>query len=58
MAKMTKAQARKRLSEASTKIALVNIATVRGEISGLTPNDTSKLFSMVAELSKLINKMK
>ena len=54
MPKMTKAQARKRLSEARNKM----IAVVIENPHHLTPADEKKLYTLSLELLKIINKLK
>jgi len=56
MAKMTKAQARKRLQEACNKINLVMFVT---DLSPhLTSGDNKKLMHAWDDLQKIINKLK
>ena len=58
MPKMTKAQARKRLNEASSKIAAVNMAALEGKLGAVNMADIKKLFPMMIELRKIAEKMK
>ena len=55
---MTKAQARKRLNEASSKIAAVNMAALEGKLGAVNMADIKKLFPMMIELRKIAEKMK
>lgn len=58
MPKMTKAQARKRLSEATTKIMAVNAAYFEGKLQAAGKGaDMKKLFSMAIELRKIIDRL-
>ena len=58
MAKMTKAQARKRLNEASSKIAAVNMAALEGKLGAVNMTDMKKLFPMMIELRKIADRMR
>ena len=58
MAKMTKAQARRRLNEASIKISKVQGAYFAGELGAANVADMKKLFPMMIELRKIADKLK
>lgn len=58
MAKMTKAQARKRLTEASVKISNVQAAYFAGELGSGSITDMKKLFPMMIELRKIAERIK
>ena len=59
MAKMTKAQARKRLMEANQKINRVQAAALEGQLGGsISSADIKKLFPMMIELRKIAEKMR
>jgi len=58
MAKLTKAQARRRLMEASSKINMVQAAALEGKLTGLPMVDIKKLFPMMIELRKIAERMK
>ncbi len=58
MPKMTKAQARRRLNEASMKISNVQAAYFSGCIGAANPADMKKLFPMMIELRKIAEKLK
>lgn len=58
MAKMTKTQARRRLNEASIKIAKVQQAYFGGELGSANVADMKKLFPMMIELRKIADKLK
>lgn len=55
MARMSKSQARKRLSEASTKVAKVYL---EGSYTILSVADRAKLVKINEDLSKLITKLR
>jgi hypothetical protein len=57
MAKMTKAQARRRLMEAQSKIMKVNAAAYLDEIP-LTNKDQSDLINAMRIISRMHNKLK
>jgi len=58
MPKMTKAQARKRLTEATSKMMAVNAAYFEGNLRPPinARADMKKLFNMALELRKIIDK--
>lgn len=58
MPKMTKAQARRRLLEASVKISNVQGAFFAGELGAGNIADMKKLFPMMIELRKIVDKMR
>jgi len=58
MAKLTKAQARKRLMEASVKINMVQAAALEGKLGAVPMVDVKKLFPMMIELRKIAERMK
>ena len=58
LAKMTKAQARRRLQEASVKISNVQGAFFSGELGAGNIADMKKLFPMMIELRKIADRMK
>ena len=58
MAKMTKAQARKRLNEASMKLSAVQDAALTGKLGAVNMTDIKKLFPMMIELRKIADKLK
>lgn len=58
MAKMTKAQARKRLNEASAKLSAVQAAALEGKLGAVSMTDVKKLFPMMVELRKIADRMK
>lgn len=58
MAKMTKAQARKRLNEASMKISAVQASALEGKLGAVNMADIKKLFPMMLELRKISDRMK
>lgn len=58
MSKMTKAQARRRLNEASMKIAKVQLAYFAGEFGAANITDMKKLFPMNLELRKIADRLK
>ena len=60
MAKMTKAQARKRLKEASVKVGSVQWNSLTGQINGdpVSITDTRKLYVILTDLKKIVDKMK
>lgn len=58
MAKMTKAQARRRLNEASVKLAKVQDAYFSGQLGAANAADMKKLFPMMLELRKISEKLK
>lgn len=58
MPKMTKAQARKRLTEASVKISAVQGAYFAGELGAASISDMRKLFPMMIELRKIVDRLK
>ena len=58
MAKMSKAQARKRLNEASVKISAVQGAALEGKLGAVNMTDVKKLFPMMIELRKIADRMK
>jgi len=58
VAKMTKAQARKRLQEASIKISNVQGAYFAGELGAANLQDMKKLFPMMIELRKIADRLK
>jgi hypothetical protein len=58
MAKMTKAQARKRLQEASIKISNVHHAAMTGQLGAVDTRMLNKLFPMMIELRKFADKLK
>ena len=58
MARMTKAQARKRLNEASMKLSAVQDAALTGKLGAVNMTDIKKLFPMMIELRKIADKMK
>ncbi len=58
MAKMTKAQARKRLNEASVKINAVQAAALEGKLGAVNMADVKKLFPMMLELRKIAERLK
>jgi hypothetical protein len=55
---MTKAQARKRLLEASIKISNVQGAYFAGELGSANLQDMKKLFPMMIELRKIADRLK
>jgi len=55
---MSKAQARKRLDEAASKIAAVQLAGITGKINGMPMPIINKLFPMMIELRKMADKLK
>jgi hypothetical protein len=58
MAKLTKAQARKRLEEAASKINMVQSYALEGKLNGLSMTDVKKLFPMMVELRKIADRIK
>ena len=58
MARMTKAQARKRLNEASMKLSAVQDAALTGKLGAVNMTDIKKLFPMMIELRKIADKMR
>ena len=58
MPKMTKAQARKRLNEASMKLSAVQDAALTGKLGAVNMTDIKKLFPMMIELRKIADKLK
>ena len=58
MAKLTKAQAKKRLNEAASKINMVQAAALEGKLNGLPMVDVKKLFPMMIELRKISERIK
>lgn len=55
---MTKAQARKRLSEATTKIMAVNAAYFEGKLQATGKGaDMKKLFAMAIDIRKIIDRL-
>ena len=58
MSKMTKAQARRRLNEASVKISKVQLAYFAGELGAANITDMKKLFPMVIELRRIADRLK
>jgi hypothetical protein len=55
---MSKAQARRRLYEASLKISKVQGAAMAGELGAVSIADVRKLFPMMIELRKIADKLK
>ena len=55
---MTKAQARRRLNEASAKISAVQAAALEGKLGAVSMTDVKKLFPMMMELRKISDRMK
>jgi len=53
LAKMSKAQARKRLNEASVKIMAVYLAAVEGKMGPVRVGQVTKLNSIALELRKI-----
>ncbi len=58
MARMTKAQARRRLEEAAVKIMAVQGAYFEGKLGAGSVSDMKKLFPMMIELRKIADRMK
>ena len=58
MPKMSKAQARKRLNEASMKISAVQDAALTGKLGAVNMTDVKKLFPMMIELRRIADRMK
>ena len=58
MAKMTKAQARKRLQEAITKMEKVRITCLVNDWHNLTANDLNKMWKMEQDIQKMVHKLK
>ena len=58
MPRMTKAQARKRLNEASMKLDAVQGAALTGKLGAVNMTDIKKLFPMMIELRKISERMK
>jgi hypothetical protein len=58
MPKMTKAQARRRLQEASQKLSAVQDAALTGKLGAVNMTDVKKLFPMMIELRKIADRMK
>lgn len=58
MPKMTKAQARKRLNEASAKLSAVQAAALEGKLGAVNMADIKKLFPMMLEIRKIANRLK
>ena len=58
MAKLSKAQARKRLEEAASKINMVQSYALEGKLNGMSMADVKKLFPMMIELRKIADRMK
>jgi hypothetical protein len=55
---MTKAQARKRLNEASVKINAVQAAALEGKLGAVNMADIKKLFPMMLEIRKIAERLK
>ena len=55
---MTKAQARKRLNEASMKLSAVQDAALTGKLGAVNMTDIKKLFPMMIELRKIADRLK
>ena len=58
MAKMTKAQARKRLNEASVKMMNVYAAGLEGKLGAIPMADFKKLNVLALDLRKIVEKMR
>jgi len=58
MAKMTKAQARKRLQEAIIKMEKVRVSCLVNDWPNLTANDLNKMWKMEQDIQKLAHKLK
>lgn len=58
MPKMTKAQARRRLNEATMKIIAVHSEAMMGNLGAVNMSDIKKLFPMIIELRKIADRLK
>jgi len=58
MPKMSKAQARRRLNEASKKISAVQEAALTGQLGAVNTADIKKLFPMMLELRRIADRLK
>ena len=56
--RMTKAQARKRLMEASMKLSAVQDAALTGKLGSVNMTDIKKLFPMLIEIRKIAERLK
>lgn len=58
LAKMSKAQARKRLNEASVKMMAVYLAALEGKLGAVNTRQITKLNGMALELRKIVETLK
>ena len=58
MAKMTRAQARRRLNEAAGKVMKVHMAAMEGKLGAVPLADIKKLFPVALDLRRISEKLK